>query len=410
MSLQLRITGNDGVTNLGLAKITAPENYEVHDGGKTGNSISFVSGTADETIKIPLNITVNEFTITYWYKDKVEYTGESRHCVGYGSKSGEIDGLVTQATPEWTFGIITSKDKETLEDMFITLGNYEYCDIRVYDHKLSTFEIALIKRATIFDCRLGRPASSYKSTSVFGLEDSSGFGYSLSVDGVISDADWITDAPIGMGSLHLDGNFELKIPDISMKCSEFTLSFWMKCDDWGSISDCSIINFGETSRTGINISSGKMISSIVTTGEVQSIECIVTDLSSGWHMVTLSRNTKETSMYIDGNQVATKSGAYVNDIEFTSGSIGKKTEKPSVSFGICSIHLCTSFMSSEDVMLLYNTRISIDSSGNLYAYSNSDDSELGFGKNGNVKGLVKETGDIFKMYSSRIECNHFYEM
>ena len=65
MSLQLRITGNDGVTNLGLAKITAPENYEVHDGGKTGNSISFVSGTADETIKIPLNITVNEFTITY---------------------------------------------------------------------------------------------------------------------------------------------------------------------------------------------------------------------------------------------------------------------------------------------------------------------------------------------------------
>lgn len=417
MSLQLRITGNDGVTNLGLAKITAPEKYTIRDGGKVGKCIRFDS--SDNIVY--LNMDVTDFTVTYWHKESVDNVPQSD--LSYGDSTSNVDRVLTKTSTEWTFSYIRNSSK-TLHNMHITMGESEYCDIRVYDHILSEYELTLIKRCLIFEHQLGRPQSSiaYKADSKYGLQDTSGFGHDLSVNGTVVNSNWVAASPVGQGFLNFNKSFYLTFDAFgsSLESPDITISFYAFRENWKSDEggEYTILQMGNDSPSiCIKFYNNAINVSITTSSGTNAYSADISKITSGWHMFTITRSSHDVSIYVDRDVLKHSDVSNAETILLDSGIIGKLFNIPSyngidvIILGLCDMRIYSSYMTADDVAMLYDSRIAIDSSGNLYAYSNSrNTTELGFGSNGDIKGEIKETLGTFKMYSDRLECRSFYEI
>ena len=431
MSLQLWITGNNGLKNQGLASINPSLSYTAKDNGKTGKCLNFgVSGS--DTVKIDLGISVNGFTVTCWYRDPEGISDEdanSARCfIGYGNDDNKSLCEKSTPVPEWTF--ISIGLPNSFDDFCIYLGSFDYCDIRVYDHRISNREAAMIESCMIFQHQLGRGSdpSAIEAAPLYGLTDSSGYKHNLKSSSTIPTENWKYPSAVGDGSLSFDGSFYLSFDAINANApytigsDELTISFWAKFDDWANDTNLehSVIKFASEDNsyfTEASFISNSLNATIAlydnSITDIQIANADVTSLSSGWHMFMITRmNALGMFVYIDGKQVATATESKSGNVVLGAGSIGKNSDDLAMNeIELCDVRVYTTYMNSDEVLQKYEEKVGIDSNGNLYAYSNSPaDSEIGIGGNGNVKGELIETSTGFKIYPDHIECSNYYEI
>lgn len=442
MSLQLWITGNEALTNRGLANIDLALPYIIKPNGKTGKCINFEVSDDNVTDAIKTGITSDEWSLSFWIKDP-DSSDVLREYIRLKDDNTSV-GFRTDKASEWTHVFIIQKDlKVTIfvgesesdsefiftDNIEFSFGCFDYCDIRFYDHALSARERAIIKMCLIFEHQLGRGynPSEIEATSSLGLDDTSGFKHTLSPSTTISTSCWRSASPVGDGALNFNGSFYLAFnafndaSPYTIGTSDITISFWAYFEDWSNItSEFPVIKFASNDSaifTEVVLKNNAINVTIASHDGINTISQIligdVSSLKSGWHMFIITRSSFGLSIYVDGEELSKVSEDNSNYVVLGLGSIGKKSDGTAMSgIDICDIRIYSTCISSDVAKVLYGGRIGIDSDGNLYAHTNmihDDDTEIGFGGNGNVKGEIIESDNGFKVFPDHFECKNFYE-
>lgn len=442
MSLQLWITGNEALTNRGLANIDLNLPFTIKNIGKTGKCINF--GVSDDIVTdaIQTGISSDEWSLSLWIKDP-ESSDTLREYVRIKDNNTTV-GFRTDKASEWTHVFIIQKDSKVTvfigesgavyayiftDNIEFSFGCFDYCDIRFYDHAISARERSIIKMCLMFEHQLGRGYNPnvIENTSLLGLDDTSGFKHTLSPSTNIPTSCWLYPSPTGDGALNFDGSFYLTFDAFNdtsphtIGSSDITITFWAYFEDWSSISsEFPIIKF-DTDDSSIftevvfkdNHINATIASHDGTDTFGQNILGDVSSLKSGWHMFIISRSSFGLSIYVDGEELNNVYEDNSNFVVLGLGSIGKKSDDTAISgISLCDIRIYSTYASSDVANMLYDGRIGIDSDGNLYAHTNiisGDTGEIGFGGNGNIKGEILESDNGFKVFPDHYECKNFYE-
>lgn len=217
------------------------------------------------------------------------------------------------------------------------------------------------------------PNKSDDFYSILGLDDNteydcSGYGNNGTINGGIS---WVGDSPRYNGSYSFNGAEYITFSNpLTSSSTDFTISCWAKFD---SVSGNDTICTMRTAA-GSGIALFRISNNIRFDDNSQTTFSYYTVPANEWLHIAVTRTSSAKKLYINGELKGTVTTVGDMDKIYSTGSIGAS----SVSGGslnnytegnISDFRIYVTALSDEDIKKLYNTPASIDSHGNLYAYS-----------------------------------------
>lgn len=193
-------------------------------------------------------------------------------------------------------------------------------------------------------------------------EDLSGYGNNGVITGSLIP---IENSPrYSYAAQRKDLNSYITVPKI-FNNNSFTISCWAFASTWETdYFICSIKDITDSWFANIGCNGGKVSQFAVFESNKAIYHCTGTRIANGWHHFVGTFNGTTAKLYIDGVLIssATRSNntAYTSNISrlYSSSFIG----------AVSDFRIYATALSDADVLELYNTSLSIDNVGNMYAY------------------------------------------
>lgn len=156
------------------------------------------------------------------------------------------------------------------------------------------------------------------------------------------------------------------------ECKEFTIATWVKLNN--VIKSQTLYSCRKTVDSGISVFYIASQGFRLDDGVGNTIFANSTLEPNKWYHIAVTRDTNARKLYINGEFIssATTTGALVNmGTMYQVGESNAQTNTPLGNFlnaVLSDLRLYTSVLSIDDIKELYETSVSIDNDGNLYAY------------------------------------------
>lgn len=291
-------------------------------------------------------------------------------------------------------------------------------DVRIYDHCLSQKEIKEISQALVLHATLD---DSYMTTTKI-CYDASGHKYNGTVNGTLN---IVAGGPRHSKYANFTGSQTITFgKQIYGMRDALTVNIWCT-KAWASnkgtpLSSIQSGGFGWYVN-GANYQSHCGTGASKNTYIIQSIT--VSNLSAGWHMLTITYDGFTMKSYIDAELVATtekyttKTPLFFNAKSglFLGGeSNGSLTSTSTARFtgGISDVRIYGTAFSAEDILELYQNTASIDRDSNIFVYEFKEETnEKSFSKTGinKMNEFIEDSNITSITNDSILHINCMYE-
>ena len=355
----------------------------------SNNTLLFDTG-ARLQVAMPPEITLNEWhhLVFTWRRSN----GEKAVWVdGVRAISGTQTTLPTKADTESAY-IGTSQT--------LTSGYLKGClnDVRIYDHVLSTAEIKELAKGLVCHYKLDDKEET--------IIDSSGYRH----HGLAVNSPTVMNTPrrYSTATMFNGSNQYIRCYRGAMIKDELTLNLWAYMETWG-LDGSALISCTQSGGWAIGTNSQK-IAYWVGTGESSNTylrpfsSMLFSDLSSGWHMFTLTYDGHTAKSYVDTVLQASE-GSYEtktpifynvsNGIFIAAEAVGNQTTPGGSYFpgSISDVRIYATALSEADIQALYETNASVSNPDVMSAYEYKEGEDTSIINSGVVScGEISEFG------------------
>lgn len=205
------------------------------------------------------------------------------------------------------------------------------------------------------------------------IYDSSGYSHNGTITGSLTAA---AGSPrYDVATYTASGNTDyIQTPTLNLPGDQITLNFWFKSSNKTPGSDYHMpLEAAANSNQAYEMSiykTGYLRGGLVVAGTRKVDNCTSTKLTDGsWHMCTMTYDGTTIKRYVDAvmEKSTAATGSLVTSTYFILGHYGSSTSYYSKEAYTSDVRIYTTALTTDQVKELYNTSMSIDSNGNVYA-------------------------------------------
>ena len=205
------------------------------------------------------------------------------------------------------------------------------------------------------------------------VSDCSGYSNNCTLSGKLG---WINSSPRYKGAYDLNGTGYFYNANFGLTTKQFTVSFWVNMPATITAQHFLFGTFSSWTKNGLgmyrNKDTGNYNILLVSDAENNYKSITITLTPSVWNLITLVYTGTTFVVYVNGSAVSTSiygsNGNVAHSVCYIGNSLYNLTSTQTDEALISDFRFYTTALTSEDIVDLYNTPISLNKDGALFAY------------------------------------------